>query len=128
MKHSIKLLSRTVVAIAMSVSLSSQAMASPLYATGVGSGPGAGLSALYTVDPSNGASSLVWNFPSIHIYAGGLAYDASTDTLYATGVEDSSTGTSRLFTINQSTGATTASMQTPGSTATLRGKISRATS
>jgi len=92
----------------MSVSLSSQAMAGPLYATGVGSGPGAGLSALYTVDPSNGASSLVWNFPDIHIYQGGLAYDAPTDTLYATGVEDSSTGTSRLFTINQYTGATTA--------------------
>jgi hypothetical protein len=51
---------------------------------------------------------LLWNFPSIHIYAGGLAYDAPTDTLYATGVEDSSTGTSRLFTINQYTGATTA--------------------
>ena len=108
MKHSIKLLSRTVVAIAISISLASQAMAGPLYATGGGSGPGAGLSALYTVDPSNGASSLLWNFPSIHIYAGGLAYDASTDTLYATGVEDSSTGTSRLFTINQYTGATTA--------------------
>ena len=80
---------------------------STLYATGAGTGPNAGLSALYTVDPFTGASSLVWNFPSIHIYAGGLAYDAPTDTLYATGVEDSSTGTSRLFTINQYTGATT---------------------
>lgn len=106
-KHSIKFLFRTVVAIAMSVLLTSQAMAD-LYATGVGSGPGAGLSALYTVDPSNGASSLVWNFQGIHIYAGGLAYDNTTDTLYATGVEDSSTGTSRLFTINRYTGATTA--------------------
>lgn len=76
-----------------------------LYATGNGSGA---LSGLYTVDPSNGTSSLVWNFPSIHIYAGGLAYDAATDNLYATGVEDSSTGTSRLFSINRSTGATTA--------------------
>lgn len=107
MKCSIKYLAGTMVAVAMSFSLSTQAMAT-LYATGVGSGPGAGLSALYTVDPLNGASSLVWNFPSIHIYAGGLAYDAATDNLYATGVEDSSTGTSRLFSINRSTGATTA--------------------
>lgn len=107
MKPSMKFLSRTVAAIVLSVSLSSQVMAE-LYATGVGSGPGAGLSGLYTVDPSNGASSLVWNFPSIHIYAGGLAYDATTDTLYATGAEDSSTGTSRLFTINRYTGAVTA--------------------
>jgi DNA-binding beta-propeller fold protein YncE len=50
---------------------------------------------------------LVWNFPSIHIYAGGLAYDPTTDKLYATGAEDSSTGTSRLFTIDRFTGATT---------------------
>ncbi len=78
-----------------------------LWATGTGTGVGAGLSALYTVDPSNGASTLVWNFPGIHIYAGGLAYDATTDTLYATGAEDSSTGTSRLFTIDRFTGATT---------------------
>ena len=104
MKRSIKFLSCTVVAIAMSVSLSSQVMATTLYATGGGSGS---LSGLYTVDPSTGASSLLWNIPSIHIYAGGLAYDAPTDTLYATGVEDSSTGTSRLFTINQYTGVTT---------------------
>jgi hypothetical protein len=102
-----KFLIRAVLAMAMSGSLSSQAMAE-LYATGGGSGPGAGLSALYSVDPSNGASSLIWNFPGIHIYAGGLAYDAATDTLYATGAEDSSTGTSRLFTINRYTGATTA--------------------
>jgi hypothetical protein len=103
-KHSIKFLFRTVVAIVMSVLLSSQAMAA-LYATGGGIGS---LSALYTVDPSNGASSLVWNFPSIHIYAGGLAYDNTTDTLYATGVEDSSTGTSRLFAIDRHTGTVTA--------------------
>ena len=76
-----------------------------LYATGSGSGA---LSALYTIDPVNGASSLVWNLPGIHVYAGGLAYDAATDNLYATGVEDSSTGTSRLFSINRHTGATTA--------------------
>ena len=106
MTHNIGFLSRTVVAIAISVSFSSRAMAE-LYATGSAS-PGGGLSALYSVDPLSGASSLVWNFPSIHIYAGGLAYDAVTDTLYATGVEDSSTGTSRLFTINRFTGATMA--------------------
>jgi hypothetical protein len=63
---------------------------------------------LYTVDPTNGASSLIWNFPSIHIYAGGLAYDAASDTLFATGVEDSSTGTSRLFAIDRHTGTVTA--------------------
>ena len=108
MKRSIKLLSRTAVAIAMSISLSSHAMATTLYATGGGSGPGAGISALYTVDPSNGASSLLWNFPDTYVYAGGLAYDAPTDTLYATGAENSSPGTSRLYTINQYTGATTA--------------------
>ncbi len=79
-----------------------------LYATGNGTGPGAELSALYIVDPLNGASSLIWNFPGIHIYAGGLAYDNTTDTLYATGVMDSSTGTSRLFTIDRYTGAITA--------------------
>ncbi len=84
------------------------AQAAPvLYATGVGTGPGAGLSALYTVNPDTGASILLWNFSGIHIYAGGLAYDASTDSLYATGVEDSSTGTSRLFSISRFTGAVT---------------------
>jgi len=107
MKHGMKFLSCTVLAIALSVSLASQALAA-LYATGVGSGQGAGLSALYTVDPTNGASSLLWNFQGIHIYAGGLAYDAPSDTLFATGVEDSSTGTSRLFAIDRHTGAVTA--------------------
>ena len=80
---------------------------SVLYATGNGSGPGAGLSGLYTVNPSNGASTLVWNFPDIAIYAGGLAYDAATNVLYATGNETSSSGISRLFTIDRFTGATT---------------------
>ncbi len=104
MKRGIKSLASTVVAVAMSMLLSSPAMAA-LYATGNGS---AALSGLYTVDPLNGASSLVWNFPSIAIYAGGLAYDAATDNLYATGAENSSSGTSRLFSINRYTGATTA--------------------
>ena len=104
MKRSLKLLARTFVALAIGVSISSQALAT-LYATGNGIGS---LSGLYTVDPTSGASSLVWNFPSIHIYAGGLAYDAASDTLFATGVEDSSTGTSRLFAIDRHTGAVTA--------------------
>lgn len=107
MKHRGKFISHAVVAIAMSITLSSQADAA-LYATGGGSGSGAGLSALYTLDPLNGASTLVWNFQGIHIYAGGLAYDATTDNLYATGAEDSSTGSSRLFSINRHTGTTTA--------------------
>jgi hypothetical protein len=59
------------------------------------------------VDPLTGAVSLMWNVQGIHIYAGGLAYDAATDTLYATGAEDSRTGTSRLFKINRFTGAVT---------------------
>lgn len=76
-----------------------------LYATGVG-GVG-GLSGLYSIDPSTGVATLEWYLPGIHIYAGGLAYDASTDTLYATGVLDSDTANSRLFTINRFTGAVT---------------------
>ncbi len=76
-----------------------------LYATGGGVGA---LSGIWAVDPANGASSLVWNFPGIHIYAGGLAYDSSSDSFFATGVEDSSTGTSRLFHIDRANGAVTA--------------------
>ena len=107
MNQGMRVLAGAVLAVALSIGLSTQAMAA-LYATGTGSGPGAGLSGLYTVDPLNGDASLVWNFQGIHIYAGGLAYDATTDTLYATGAEDSSTGTSRLFTIDRYTGAVTA--------------------
>jgi hypothetical protein len=78
-----------------------------LYATGLGTGPGAQLSALYTIDPATGAATVVWQFAGIHIYGGGLAYDAATDTMYATGVLDSDTGTTRLFIINRFTGAWT---------------------
>jgi hypothetical protein len=106
MKHSMKFMSHAVAAMALSIAFSSQAGAA-LYATGGGSGPNAGLSGLYTVDPLNGASTLVWNFQGIHIYAGGLAYDASTDNMYATGAEDSTSGDSRLFSINRHTGTTT---------------------
>lgn len=76
-----------------------------LYATGAG-GVG-GLSGLYTIDTGTGVATLEWYLPGVHLYGGGLAYDASTDTLYATGVLDSDTGTSRLFTINRFTGAVT---------------------
>jgi hypothetical protein len=75
-----------------------------LYATGGGSPQ---LSALYTINPATGAATLAWQFAGIHIYAGGLAYDAATDTLFATGALDSDTGTTRLFTINRFTGAWT---------------------
>jgi hypothetical protein len=51
---------------------------------------------------------MAFQFAGIHIYAGGLAYDPTTDTLYATGVLDSDTGTTRLFIINRFTGAWTA--------------------
>ena len=83
---------------------SSVQAAQVLYATGTGSPQ---LSALYTIDTATGAATLVQQFPGIHIYGGGLAYDAATDTLYATGVLDSDTGTSRLFIINRFTGAFT---------------------
>jgi len=98
--------SMAIAAFALAMSLSLPARATDgLYATGGGSGPGAGLSGLYLVNPLNGTSNLVWNFQNVHIYAGGLAYDTTTGTLYATGAEDSTTGTSRLFTINRATGA-----------------------
>ena len=79
--------------------------AAELYATGGGAPE---LSGLWSVNPLNGQSILVFRFPGVHIYAGGLAYDAVSDKLYATGVEDSSTGTSRLFSIDRTTGAITA--------------------
>ena len=81
------------------------AAAALLYATGGGS---SGLSGLHVVDPVNGSNTPAWSFNGIHIYAGGLAYDAASDKLFATGVEDSSTGTSRLFAIDRATGAVTA--------------------
>lgn len=80
--------------------------ASTLYATGAG--PVGFISGLYTVDPATGVAMLVTGIPNVHVYAGGLAYDAATDILYATGVENSSTGISRLFTIDRVTGAATA--------------------
>jgi hypothetical protein len=84
-----------------------------LYATGGGSPE---LSALYTINPVTGAATRVCQFAGIHIYAGGLAYDTTTDTLYATGALDSDTGTTRLFTINRFTGAWT---NFPGMSSTI---------
>lgn len=75
-----------------------------LYATGGGSPQ---LSALYTINTVTGAATLARQFAGIHIYAGGLAYDATTDTMYATGALDSDTGTTRLFIINRFTGTWT---------------------
>jgi|CXWL01.1.fsa_nt_gi hypothetical protein len=72
-----------------------------LYATGGGGG-------LYTVDPATGANTLLWVQPGIAIDSGGLAYDAIADTLYASGVQHSSSGTSRLFRIDRYTGNVTA--------------------
>lgn len=79
-----------------------------LYASGGGSGPGGALSGLHTIDLATGAATLACGLNAIHVYAGGLAYDAATDTMYATGVLDSDTGTSRLFIVNRFTGAWTA--------------------
>ena len=73
-----------------------------LYATGGGGG-------LYSVNAQMGANSLLWYFPGVDIDAGGLAYDATTDLLYATGVELATPSTSRLFSIDRFTGAITAS-------------------
>jgi hypothetical protein len=75
-----------------------------LYATGGGTGH---LSALYAIDPLTGAATAVQQFDGVHLYGGGLAYDADTDTLYATGALDADSGTSRLFIINRFTGAVT---------------------
>jgi hypothetical protein len=76
-----------------------------LYASGGGQ---IQISGLYAIDTVTGAATLACNLNSIHVYAGGLAYDAPTDTLYATGALDSDTGTTRLFEINRASGAWTA--------------------
>lgn len=66
---------------------------------------GAFLDQLYTVDPNSGSRSLVGN---IGHEVTGLAYDASTDTLYGTTGNTVSTGASRsLIRINRLTGAGT---------------------
>jgi len=75
-----------------------------LYATGGGALGGA-LSGLHEVDPQTGANHLLWGLENVHLYNGGLAYDAGSDLLYATGAWDASTGTSTLFSIDRFTGA-----------------------
>lgn len=75
-----------------------------LYATG-GGNAALGLSALHVVDPATGANTPLWGFADVHLYNGGLAYDAASDLLYATGAKDSSTGTSTLFSIDRFSGA-----------------------
>lgn len=71
------------------------------------SGNAPGLSGLYTVDTATGAATLVWDLPNLYLYGGGLAYDAPTDTLFATGATVADPGTSRLFSVNRYTGAVT---------------------
>jgi hypothetical protein len=91
--------SATLVAACLSLALPASA-GETLYATGGGG--------LCRIDPATGAATEVWVFPGVAIYAGGLAYDATTDTLYATGNIHSSSGISRLFAINRHTGVLTA--------------------
>ncbi len=86
-----------------SASVMPAAAADVLYATG--GGGVLGLSGLHAVDPQTGANQLLWGFQNVHLYNGGLAYDAASDMLYATGAWDASTGTSTLFSIDRSTGA-----------------------
>lgn len=86
------------------VSLTPALAADVLYATGGGAQGGA-LSGLHQVDPQTGANHLLWGLPSVHLYNGGLAYDAASDRLFATGAWDASTGTSTLFSIDRFTGA-----------------------
>lgn len=93
-----------VAALGLSCLCTAASAAQVLYATGGGSPE---LSALYTIDTSTGVATRVQQFAGIHIYAGGLAYDAATDSMYATGALDSDTGTTRLFKINRFTGGVT---------------------
>ncbi len=100
---------RSLIRLAATLSLLLLCLAAParagstLYA--IGNGPG--LSGLYTLDPLTGAATLEWDLPGVYLYAGGLAYDASTDTLYAVGATVADSGTSRLFSINRHTGVMT---------------------
>lgn len=68
-----------------------------LYATGS--------QGLYVVNPDTGSASLLWNLPGRFLHQGGLAYDRTSDKLYATGYD--TTGKSVLWTINRFSGETT---------------------
>lgn len=90
----------------MAIFIATPAQASPsptLYATGTGVATAGG--GLYTVDPATGAATLVYSFPGAFIHGGGLAYDNSSGTLYATGYDNASLAS--LFSINLSTGVAT---------------------
>ena len=93
---------RTCAAWIACASLMPAGAADVLYATGGGVGA---LSGLHEVDPQTGANHLLWGLPNVHLYNGGLAYDAASDLLYATGAWDASTGTTTLFSIDRFSGA-----------------------
>jgi len=85
----VRILACALVGAAMLSGTSGRAMAANvLYATGTGTS--GTLSALYSINPATGAATLLFGIPSIHIYGGGLAYDAASDSLFATGADDSS--------------------------------------
>ncbi len=81
--------------------------ASTLYMLGGGLGS---LSGLWTVDITTGAATYVAPVQDaggdLYLYAGGLAYDTPTHTLYALG--QSYLGVSMLYTVNPTTGFATA--------------------
>jgi hypothetical protein len=93
-------------ALALPLATSAQAAAT-LYLTANGVGA---VSGLWTVNPATGAATYVGPLrdsgTEIYVYAGGLAYDSFTHTLYATG--DSFGGVSTLYTIDPATAAVTA--------------------
>lgn len=94
---------RGVAGVFLAASVCVPAAADMLYATG--GGGVLGLSGLHAVDPQTGANQLLWGFQNVHLYNGGLAYDAASDRLFATGAWDASTGTSTLFSIDRYSGA-----------------------
>ncbi|MBI5435068.1 MAG: hypothetical protein HZA52_19695 [Planctomycetes bacterium] len=72
-----------------------------------GSGGGPFLSAIYAFDTTTGEATLVWDIPWFYAYAGGLAYDPSTDDFYTIAATVADPGTSRLVRIGRSTGVIT---------------------
>ncbi len=102
------MLARAIVAAVVVSSAFASAEAAPiLYATGGGG--------LYTVDPFTGGSTRLFDFPGLDLNSGGLAYDAASDSFYATGSAFASSGFTSLFNINRSTGAVTVIGQLPAS-------------
>ncbi len=100
------MLARALVAAVVVSSAFASAEAAPiLYATGGGG--------LYTLDPFTGASTRLFDFPGLDLNSGGLAYDAASDSFYATGAAFASSGITSLFNINRSTGAVTVIGQLP---------------